>query len=226
MDGRKPDPQYRVIWMPKKNLAQVRLARSQTESRTTIVRMGTRFGLRADKDHAEQVHLQHRPDLMFLDGQALRPFKVGPVSVWIHQSSTVQRVSTPRMECAASSAHVPTPGVRRHLLACHGSSRANALDLPNEAWRCTDCKNGGHQGVQLCPVLITSSHPRKPSRRWHGGSKRPQLIHGSSKTHGNPGGARKAVTTTSMPAVSQGQLTALEQRLEQKIQASTAEAKR
>ena len=39
------------------------------------------------------------------------------------------------------------------------------------------------------------------------------------------GSARKAVTTTSMPAVSQGQLTALEQRLEQKIQASTAEAK-
>ena len=58
MDGRKPDPQFRVIWMPKKNLAQVRLARSQTEPRTTIGRMGPRFGLRADKDHAEQVHLQ------------------------------------------------------------------------------------------------------------------------------------------------------------------------
>ena len=36
MDGRKPDPQFRVIWVPKKNLAQVRLVRSQTEARATI----------------------------------------------------------------------------------------------------------------------------------------------------------------------------------------------
>ena len=78
MDGRKPDPAFRVVWMPKQSLAQVRLARSQTEARTTIVRMGTRFGLRAEREQAEKVHLQHRPDLMFLDGQELRPYKVGP----------------------------------------------------------------------------------------------------------------------------------------------------
>ena len=78
MDGRRPDPQFRVVWMPKKNLAQVRLARSQTEAKTHIVRMGQRYGLRVHHEHAEQVHHQHRPDLLFLDGQALRPYKVGP----------------------------------------------------------------------------------------------------------------------------------------------------
>ena len=78
LDGRKPDPTYRVIWMPRQNLAQVRLARSQTEAKTTIARMGNRFGLRVDRHQAEQVHVQHRPDLMFLDGHELKPYKVGP----------------------------------------------------------------------------------------------------------------------------------------------------
>ena len=52
LDGRKPDPSYRVIWMPRQNLAQVRLARSQTEAKTTIARMGNRFGLRVDRHQA------------------------------------------------------------------------------------------------------------------------------------------------------------------------------
>ena len=78
LDGRRPDPAYRVIWMPRHTLAQMRLAKSQTDARTTIVRMGMRYGLRVDKAKAEQVHLQHRPDLMYLDGQELKPYKVGP----------------------------------------------------------------------------------------------------------------------------------------------------
>ena len=78
MDGRKPDPAFRVVWMPRLSLAQVRLARSQTEAKTTVVRMGARFGLRVDREQAETVHAQHRPDLMFLDGHELRPYKVGP----------------------------------------------------------------------------------------------------------------------------------------------------
>ena len=78
MDGRQPAPQFHVIWTPRKTLAEVRLARSQTEVKTTIVRMGPRLGLRVSREHAEQVHKQHRPDLMFLDGQELRPYKVGP----------------------------------------------------------------------------------------------------------------------------------------------------
>ena len=72
MDGRKPDPAFRVVWMPRLSLAQVRLARSQTEAKTTVVRMGARFGLRVDREQAETVHAQHRPDLMFLDGHELR----------------------------------------------------------------------------------------------------------------------------------------------------------
>lgn len=78
MDGRKPDPAFRVVWMPRLSLAQVRLARSQTDAKTTVVRMGARFGLRVDKGQAEKVYAQHRPDLMFLDGHELRPYKVGP----------------------------------------------------------------------------------------------------------------------------------------------------
>lgn len=78
MDGRKPESQCHVIWLPRNALAEVRLARSQTEVKTTIVRMGPRFGLRVDRDKAEQVHQQHRPDLLFLDGQQLKPYKVGP----------------------------------------------------------------------------------------------------------------------------------------------------
>eukprot|EP00913_Durusdinium_trenchii_P004233 g3925.t1 len=54
MDGRRPDPTFHVIWMPRKTLAEVRLAKSRTEQRTTIVRMGARLGLRVDREHAEQ----------------------------------------------------------------------------------------------------------------------------------------------------------------------------
>lgn len=40
LDGRKPDLNFRVIWMPKQTLAQVRLARSRTDAKTTIVAHG------------------------------------------------------------------------------------------------------------------------------------------------------------------------------------------
>lgn len=62
-------------------LAEVRLARSQTDAKATVVRMGPRFGLRVDRDtaeHAHSAHVQHRPDVMFLDGPERRPYNVGP----------------------------------------------------------------------------------------------------------------------------------------------------
>ena len=124
MDGRRPDPKYHVIWMPRKTLAEVRLARSQTEQRATIVRMGTRFGLRVDRDQAEQVHLQHRPDLMFLAGQALRPYKVGPFPYG----------STNGLERQTCPANFANAGRRGSVLACHVTAGAVPLDLPDEAW--------------------------------------------------------------------------------------------
>ena len=221
MDGRKPDPQFRVIWMPKKNLAQVRLARSQTEARTTIVRMGQRFGLRADQDHAEKVHAQHRPDLMFLDGHALRPFKVGPFPYGSTKASLSKgfkhlgwnaRPVQPMSQLQVSEGifwQVMAPQEPTHwiyqmkhgdiLIAKIEDTKEAVAPSANNIIASKKTISSLAKGLQDVPA-----DPWLKNDPWQSGHN-----------------ARKSTPAASMPAVSQGQLTALEHRLEQKMASAT-----
>lgn len=47
-DGRAPNPQYKVIWLPKRSFAEASLAQQMADAPSTLVRVGERYGLRVD----------------------------------------------------------------------------------------------------------------------------------------------------------------------------------
>ena len=78
-NGRAPDDGYRVIWLPKKDIGEIRLLRQTAKHEAWIVRHGDRFGLRVKEQHAKQMHEQLRPDLSYIDGKSIQSFRVGPL---------------------------------------------------------------------------------------------------------------------------------------------------
>ena len=225
LDGRKPDPSFRVIWMPKQTLAQVRLARSQTEAKTTIVRMGNRFGLRVDSRQAEQVHMQHRPDLMFLDGSELRPYKVGPFPYGSTKASIskgfkhlgwnarpVQPISQTQVQegifWQVTAAQEPTHWIYQMK---HGDILIAKFEDQKESTLPT-VKNiiASKQTISK----LANSQQEMQTDPWLKGD--PWQAHSTG---------RKTTQLPPAPTVTPSQLAALEQRLEQKIAASNSEAK-
>eukprot|EP00435_Cladocopium_sp_Y103_P018548 s365_g4.t1 len=77
VDGRSPDPAFRVIWL-KGEKQQVVLAAQSTSQWNSVVRSGRRFGLRVKLADAEAVHMQHKPTTPFLDSDKLLTFHAGP----------------------------------------------------------------------------------------------------------------------------------------------------
>ncbi len=78
-NGRQPHDDYQVIWLPRKNFSEALVAKQMTKVNAVLVRYGDKYGLRVHNEHAQQVHGEHRPDLQYLDGSALKKFKVGPL---------------------------------------------------------------------------------------------------------------------------------------------------
>ena len=223
MDGRKPAPQYHVIWMPKKSLAEVRLARSQTEAKTTIVRMGPRLGLRVDRSRAEQVHQQHRPDLMFLDGQELKPYKVGPFPYGSTKASL-------------------SKGFKHLGWNARPVQPISQLQVPEGIfWQVMAPREPSHWIYQLKhgDILIAKLEDNKDTPMPHAkniiASKKTMstLSQRSAPASVDPwltqdpwqsAPSKKIGPTPSAPIVTPGQLVALEHRLEQKIQATATDA--
>ena len=78
-NGRQPSHLYQVIWLYQKTYGEAMLARQTTETATTLVRNGDRYGLRVLNEEAEKVHKSHRPDLQFLPGAELRKYRLAPI---------------------------------------------------------------------------------------------------------------------------------------------------
>ena len=77
--GRDPCPLHKVVWLPKKNFAEVLVAQQVTEVTTAIARSGDRFGLRTSSDKVQQVHLQNRPGIAYLDNSMAKQYQVSPL---------------------------------------------------------------------------------------------------------------------------------------------------
>ena len=77
-DGRSPDPEYRVIWLPKATKQSAILASQSTQQWNCVVRSGNRFGLRVKIEAAATVHTQHKPHTPFLDSDKILTFHAGP----------------------------------------------------------------------------------------------------------------------------------------------------
>ena len=77
--GRQPSDSSQVVWLPKKNFAEAQVCNQMTKVLSALVRSGNRYGLRVSNGDAEKVHLEHRPDVTYLDGAELRKYRVGPL---------------------------------------------------------------------------------------------------------------------------------------------------
>lgn len=88
-DGRKPHPEFQVIWLPNKSYAEALLAMKMTKVEVTLVRSRDRYGLRARQDHAEEVHSLHRPELQWLAGTDLKRYRMGPLPYGSKRTSVV-----------------------------------------------------------------------------------------------------------------------------------------
>ena len=89
-DGRQTSSAYQVIWLLHKTYAQAIVAQQMTQVHVTLVRTGTRYGLRVFPTDAEQVHSQHRPDLPYLRGEAFKKYRVGPLPYGTSKASISQ----------------------------------------------------------------------------------------------------------------------------------------
>ena len=78
-NGRQPDSEYQIVWLPRKTYAEAVIARQTTTTTTVLARSGDKYGLRVPMADAEKVHTMHRPDLMFMQGGELKRYRVGPL---------------------------------------------------------------------------------------------------------------------------------------------------
>ena len=78
-DGRQSSPDCQVIWLPKKSFAEAVICQQATKVPCQLVRSGNRYGIRVATEHAEQTHQIHRPEVVYLSGNAILQFRVGPL---------------------------------------------------------------------------------------------------------------------------------------------------
>ena len=78
-NGREPDPEYKVVWLPKTNHGDALIAKQTSSCEVWLVRNGMRYGLRTKSTNHKSVHDAHRPDLTFIEGATLQTYKVGPL---------------------------------------------------------------------------------------------------------------------------------------------------
>ena len=78
-NGRQPDSNYQVVWLPRKSFQEAQLAKQVAKTPVVLVRSGDKYGLRVHNTAAEQVHREHRPDVLYLEGNEVKKYKVGPL---------------------------------------------------------------------------------------------------------------------------------------------------
>eukprot|EP00435_Cladocopium_sp_Y103_P038615 s1411_g10.t1 len=78
-NGRQPDDTYKIVWLPGKAYADAQVVQRASTIPTALVRQGDRYGLRTPDQHAEMLHKQHRPDLVYIHGAELKRYRVGPM---------------------------------------------------------------------------------------------------------------------------------------------------
>lgn len=76
-NGRSPCDKHRVIWL-KLDKASTTAAMQSSNLQVFLARHGSRYGLRADVEIAEDVHRLHKSSVPYLDTPSVMRFVVGP----------------------------------------------------------------------------------------------------------------------------------------------------
>ena len=78
--GRGQNPEYAITWLHKSTtLSEAKLARQTSQHPATLARVGTRYGLRSDVYHQQEMHKQHKPESMFLPTGERQMYLIGPL---------------------------------------------------------------------------------------------------------------------------------------------------
>eukprot|EP00435_Cladocopium_sp_Y103_P025329 s2077_g6.t1 len=101
--GRAPSPSHRIVWLPKRGYADTVVAKQSTPIPTSIARAGDRFGLRVHVDQASEVHKQHRPDVIYLDGSTTKQYRISPLPFGTTKKTLQKAIDT--WEWSARASH-------------------------------------------------------------------------------------------------------------------------
>lgn len=70
---------YQVVWLPRKSFQGGELAKQVAKMQLELVCSRDKYGLWVHNSEAGQVHKEHRPDVVFLEGHEVKKYKVGPL---------------------------------------------------------------------------------------------------------------------------------------------------
>ena len=90
LDGRKPSPDFQVVWVPKTDAAQLLLQRQTIQHVVGMARLGHKVGLRCKTEHAAEVFAKLKPGHTFLPPGRRQTFLVGPFPFGTLQASVAQ----------------------------------------------------------------------------------------------------------------------------------------
>ena len=94
IDGRRPSPDFQVIWLPRADEAQLMLLRQTVSHVIGMARIGQKMGLRCRTEHASEVFSTLRPGHTFLPPGKRQMYLVGPFEYGTLQASVTQVLQT------------------------------------------------------------------------------------------------------------------------------------
>ena len=94
LDGRKPSPDFQVVWIPKLDASQLLLQRQTIPNVVGMARLGAKVGLRRRTEHAAEVFAKLRPGHTFLPPGKRQTFLVGPFPFGTLQASVAKALQS------------------------------------------------------------------------------------------------------------------------------------
>ena len=94
LDGRKPSPDFQVVWIPKLDASQLLLQRQTIPNVVGMARLGAKVGLRCRTEHAAEVFTKLKPGHTFLPPGKRQTFLVGPFPFGTLQASVAKALQS------------------------------------------------------------------------------------------------------------------------------------
>ena len=111
LDGRKPSPEFQVVWVPKLDVSQLMVQRQTIPHVVGMARLGNKYGLRCLTEHAAEVFAKLRPGHTFLPPGRRQTYLVGPFAFGTLQASVAQALlssgwTAKPIQAVAAKSHV------------------------------------------------------------------------------------------------------------------------
>ena len=92
VDGRSPSESFQVCRLPRASRPEVTILKQTMQHVVGLARMGSKYGVRCQTCHAEEVHLEVKPSSSFLPAGKKQVYLIGPMPYGTLKSSIVAAV--------------------------------------------------------------------------------------------------------------------------------------